>query len=290
MILIMLFFTANLWGLFEVGQGFVYRIPVINHKTIIADIWNGFVAVFLATPCSAPFLGTALSFTLTQGPWTVLMIFVCMAFGFGFPYILLTLIPPSWVPLPKPGRWMKTLKETLGWGMYMTALWLIWILDDHMTIFPFLLFIFPVIALFRQKIIFIVNLSLFVCVAVILLMLSSPKASLPFEGEAKVQEHVSGGKIVVVKLSAKWCISCALIDHQIFQDPEILRMTSDSRVEIITGEWTQPSTDISAYLALKNRLGIPLIVIYGPKLPQGIVLSEFPSKEEVIKALHDVGL
>ncbi len=288
MISIIFFFAANLWGIFEIGQGIVYRIPTINHKTIIADLWNGFVAVFLATPCSAPFLGTALSFTLTQDAVTIFFIFTFMATGFGLPYIFLILIPPQWIPLPKPGIWMKNFKNILGFGMYGTGIWLMWIFLDHITFFQYFLAILPVAILFQKKRLFWISLGCFITGSVILVILSTPKIALPFQGEIAIQEHVMKGKTVIVKINAKWCLSCALIEHRIFQDPEILELTSNPDIQIIKGDWTHPSPEISTYLKLKNRLGIPLIVIYGPKNKQGITLSEFPSKSEIIKAISDV--
>ena len=288
MISIMFFFAKNLWGMFEIGQGIVYRIPTINHKTIIADLWNGFMAVFLATPCSAPFLGTALSFTLTQEPLSIFLIFILMAIGFGLPYIFLTLIPPQWIPLPKPGKWMRNFKMGLGWGMYFTGVWLIWVFMDHITFLSYLLLILPLVTLLRQKLLFWISIFCFIFGSIILVNWSTPKPSIPFQGENKIQEYVMEGKVVLVKITAKWCLSCNLIEHRIFQDAEILEQTSDPKIEIITGDWTKPSPEISAYLKLKNRLGIPLIVVYGPKNKQGIILSEFPSKSEVLKAISGV--
>jgi suppressor for copper-sensitivity B len=287
MISIMFFFTANLWSVFEVGQGIVYRIPTVNHKSIIADLWNGFVAVFLATPCSAPFLGTALSFTLTQSPITIFLIFTSMAIGFGLPYILLSIIPPSYIPLPKPGIWMKTFKNILGWGMYGTGIWLTWILLDHITLSSYALMILPILILIRKKILFWIGLILFLASSIILLRLSSPKVGIPFEGETKIQEYITQDKVVIVKITAKWCLSCQLIDHQILSSSAIM---NNPKIQIITGDWTKPNSKIESYLKIKNRLGIPLIVIYGPKNKQGIILSEFPSKTEVLNALQAAGM
>ena len=106
---------------------------------------------------------------------------------------------------------------------------------------------------------------------------------------SKIQEHLLEGKTVVSKITAKWCLSCQALDHIIFQDLDILRIMDHPDVEIVTGDWTKPNPKIESYLKMKNRLGIPLVVIYGPKNKKGITLSEFPSKQEVLNAFQEVG-
>lgn len=281
---VIFFFTANLWGLFEIGQGLVYRIPVMNKKTITADLWNGFISVFLATPCSAPFLGTALSFTLTQSFSTIFMIFAFMGIGFGLPYLLLSIIPPQYIPLPKPGAWMKHFKNILGFGMYITGLWFLWILSDHVDFGP-LLMVLPILILIRKKHIFYTGLFIFLISCVALLTYFPQTEYVSRDVEKKIQSHIEKNKIVITKITAKWCLNCKILDHQIINIPEI---KNNTKVKILTLDWTKPNARIKQYLQSKNRLGIPLIVIYGPGNKKGITLSEFPSKDEVLEAIKNV--
>ena len=279
MIIVMFFFTANLWGRFEVGQNFIYRIPAVSQESPIGDIWNGFIAVFLATPCTAPFLGGALSYALSQSYHEILGIFLVMALGFSLPYILFFLLPSAWIRLPKPGIWMKYLKTILGMGMYLTSLWLLWIFSDYIP-YPCLLMVFPFLILFPYRFIFLITVISFIGFSIVSLYWESQKHKVDFLEEHQIVQLIDEKRPIILKVTAKWCVTCKILEKKLFSDQHVLSFDPI----ILSADWTRPNEKIRVYLQSKMRSGIPLFVIYGPKAKQGIVLSEYPNVEEVVNS------
>jgi suppressor for copper-sensitivity B len=261
---ICLVFAANLWGLFQVplpaiagDLALVADHRTRNHKVLGAFL-TGVFATVLATPCSAPFVGTAIGFALSRGGTEIFAIFLAMAIGLSLPYLAVAAAPHLAVMLPRPGRWMVWLRKALGVSMAATALWLGWILAGQVG-----------------------------------LLHATPANQAQGEAvrwqafdQASIPELVAQGKTVFVDVTADWCITCKANKALLIDPPPVSTMLNQDNVVPMVADWTRPDPAISRFLAQHGRYGIPLNVVYGPKAPQGIVLPEVCTVETIVQAIR----
>jgi suppressor for copper-sensitivity B len=262
--LICLVFAANLWGWFEVPLPAMAGDLALatdrrarNHK-VLGAFMTGVFATVLATPCSAPFVGTAIGFALSRGGTEIFAIFLAMSIGLAAPYLAVAAAPHLAVMLPRPGRWMLWLKKVLGLSMAATALWLGWILAGQVG-----------------------------------LLRAAPADQARGEAvhwtrfdQAAIPELVAQGKTVFVDVTADWCLTCKANKALLIDPPPVSTLLNQDHVVAMVADWTRPDPAISRYLAHHNRYGIPLNVVYGPKAPEGIVLPEVCTAETIVQALR----
>ncbi|MCK5556293.1 MAG: thioredoxin family protein, partial [Alphaproteobacteria bacterium] len=253
LIVVLAVFAANMWGLFEISlPWFIAKnMPVRkeHEPTLIGHFLTGAFATLLATPCSAPFLGTAIGFALAGGEMDILIVFTFLGFGMASPYMVLALSPRLFRYMPKPGKWMVTLKKILALALVFTALWLF---------------------------------------SVLVALVSAPVA--PDDGwvwfdEALIEPAVEEGRIVVVNVTADWCLTCKVNESMAFGRKEVRKILSGSNVLCLQADWTHRDEKIAAYLRKYGKFGIPFNIIYGPGVPEGIILGELFGKQAVINAL-----
>jgi suppressor for copper-sensitivity B len=250
---VVLFFAANLWGFFEIQMPrFLgnFATSFGYHETLAAHFMSGFFATLLATPCSAPFLGTAMGFALSQSAPIILLIFGCVGLGMSMPYLALAAFPESVRWLPKPGAWMITLKKGLALLLAGTALWLGWVLYQQLQ---------PVHAVAASE-------------------------WVPFN-EAAIDQYVGSGKSIFVDVTADWCVTCKYNEKVVLNDPEVMAELKRQSVVLMKADWTKRNPDIAAYLMKHGRAGIPFYAFYTPH-HDPILLSEFLTKKKVLNALH----
>jgi suppressor for copper-sensitivity B len=261
---ICLAFAANLWGLFEVPLPAMAGDLALatdrrarNHK-VFGAFMTGVFATVLATPCSAPFVGTAIGFALSRGGTDIFAIFLAMSLGLALPYLAVAAAPHLAVMLPRPGRWMVGLRKVLGLSMAATALWLAFILAGQL-------------GLLRET------------------PLAQAKGEVvhwqAFD-QAAIPDLVAQGKTVFVDVTADWCITCKANKALLIDPPPVSTLLNQDNVVAMVADWTKPDPAISRYLAHHNRYGIPLNVVYGPKAPEGIVLPEICTAETIVQAIR----
>ncbi|MEZ0223450.1 MAG: protein-disulfide reductase DsbD family protein [Alphaproteobacteria bacterium] len=250
--LIVLFFAANMWGLFEVPlPRFIAKNIPAKHEhepTLAGHFLTGVFATLLATPCSAPFLGTAIGFALSRGAFEIFTIFTFLGLGLALPYIALALSPRLFKYMPKPGKWMVTLKKVLAAALLVTALWLASVIVTLQTM--------PALDDGWEKL---------------------DQAAIP----ALVQE----GKVVVVDVTADWCLTCKANKKFVLDQPDIVEAMSHDNIVRMQADWTSHDESVAAYLRQFGRYGIPFNVIYGPGAPEGISLPELLTKKDITDAL-----
>jgi len=307
MIVILTIFAANLLGLFEI------TLPWrLQSKLSHADGSPGYAGYFatgafaavLATPCSAPFLGTAVAFALAGRAVDVLVIFTAMGVGLALPYLLVAARPALIGRLPKPGRWMVALKMVLGGLLALTALWLFWVLDGVAGTWAVLavavLMALAVVLLALRLPGLAPGLRAAGLGAVLLAALAAPALTpapapqrlsgadaadwQPFE-RAAIADHVAAGRTVFVDVTADWCLTCKA-NKALVLDREPVRSTlAKDGIVALRADWTRPDEGISRYLASFDRYGIPFNAVYGPGAPEGIALPEILSAQAVLDAL-----
>ncbi|MBU6474752.1 MAG: thioredoxin family protein [Alphaproteobacteria bacterium] len=252
LIAVLLVFAANMWGFFEIPlPRFVAHHLTRRHEhapTMLGHFLTGAFATLLATPCSAPFLGTAISFALARQAADIFTVFTFMGLGLAAPYILLALSPRVFKYMPKPGNWMLAFKKILAAALFLTALWL-----GH----------------------------------VLLTIETQPTLDAgwqPFD-QTQISRDVAQGDTVFVDITADWCLTCKANMRLVLDRPDVEAAMAVPNVVLMQGDWTHHDARISAYLNAYGRYGIPFNIVYGPGAPNGIILSELLSKREVLNAL-----
>ncbi len=254
LIVILAVFAANMWGLFEIPlpRFIAHNLPAQHEHepTLLGHFLTGAFATLLATPCTAPFLGSAVGFALAGEISDIFIVFTFLGLGLAFPYILLALSPRIFKYMPKPGTWMIVMKKILAAALALTAAWLLSVLitvstqpalDDGWTTFD----------------------------------------------EALIKPAVDEGKTVIVDVTADWCLTCKANKRLVLDQPDVEDALFAPNMLRLQADWTQRDETIAAYLRKYGRYGVPFNIVYGPGAPNGIILSELLSKKEVMRALSE---
>jgi len=299
-------FAANLFGCFEIplpewaqrfGRGHGDPNSLAGHFSA------GMFATLLATPCSAPFLGTAVGFALSRGVFDIACIFIALGLGMALPYLAVAAWPGLARRLPRPGRWMITLRRLLGLVMLGTAGWLLSVMavetGPHITgiVAVLMLFILGLLVLARKvpqrpRLVVVGLLTL----AALGISLTPPPhhtgkderlKSLwqPLDRDA-IAKMVGEGKVVLVDVTADWCITCQVNKATVIYRGRVAEALARGEVVPMQGDWTRPSDDIANYLAGFGRYAIPFDAVYGPGAPDGIALPELLTEDAVMEAVE----
>lgn len=311
---ILVLFALNLFGVFEVSVAPNELADKTHQATgLRRSAAEGVLAVVLATPCSAPFLGTAVGFALASSAWTIIAIFVMLGLGLAAPFVVLTLTPGAARLLPKPGAWMGILKEVLGFALIGTVVWLFWILGQ-MTgadgIVQLIIFLggLALWAWFFGKIQYrfegvrkwLMTLAAALVVAGIGWYVLDFERQQAASGqtaaagdiqwrkwtEAAVQEELETGNIVFVDFTADWCITCKVNERTIIDTQAVKAAIADNGVVTFKADWTNPDERIRKKLAEYGKGGVPMYLVYHPEHPnEPQVLPEVLTVDLLVEAL-----
>ncbi len=305
---VLTFFACNLLGFFEIGlpQTVAELTNPRKHPHLASDFAVGALATLLATPCSAPFLGTAIAFALASSWREILAVFFLLGVGMGLPYFAVALWPRLASALPRPGAWMVWLSRLLGLGLAATALWLLYVLRHQMersaVVFVALCMGAIGLQLFLRHKGYLRFLTIPVLAAALLgafglgFVASAPSASSPESGawetfdEAALARRLSEGKIVFVDVTADWCLTCKVNKRlTLARDDVRARLFDDPRVAALQADWTNPNPLVMDFLKKHGRYGIPFNIVFGPGAPQGLPLPEILTPSIVIEAIDKAG-
>ncbi len=261
----------------------------------------------LATPCTAPFLGTAVGFALSRGTLEIFAVFAVLGIGLALPYLAVAAAPGLATRLPRPGPWMVKVRWVLGCALAATAVWLLTVLARHSGEGPALavgaLTARAAAALYlRHRVAGLGRaagaLTAGLAVAAFLVPAgdgagwpkANPDARLdalwsPFE-KAAIRRLVITGKVVFVDVTADWCLTCQINKSLVLTRGDVYRRLSGDGVVAMQADWTRPDDAISRYLASFGRYGIPFDAVYGPGAPDGIALPELLTEGTVLEALE----
>ena len=297
-------FAANLFGVFEITlpESWMTRLSSRFGQGYVEDFLTGALAAVLATPCSAPLLGTAIAFALTGTSGEIFVVFTTMGLGLASPYIAVAARPGFLSRLPKPGRWMIGLKIALGVLLAGTVAWLSWVLIGVTSSTLTWLVLFglglAVVAArayqVQPKMVLLwgmaTALGLALATPSLLPTGSADKADLlasywvEFD-RSQIAREVSQGKTVFVDVTADWCLTCKANKTLVLDREPVLGALGESAVVAMRADWTRPSPVIQAYLESNGRYAIPFNIVYGPDAPEGIILSELLSANAILEAL-----
>jgi thiol:disulfide interchange protein len=315
LLIVLMVFIASLLGLFEFNFG--SSLGSILNKEItkreekknifIPNFFSGILAVLLATPCSAPFVGVAISFALASEKQEIFLIFAAMSLGLSLPYLLLIIFPGAVKLLPKSGPWMLRIKQLMAGFLAATAIWIIYILIDNIG------FISAIIAgccaaliLLFFKIISKINLSKtsLIFAAIVFCALISATLIIPNHlaylskmmikseqenwikfDEKEIANLVSQGKTVLIDITADWCITCKANKLLVLDSAEVKDKIKNDKIVAMRGDLTKHNEEIFNFMKKYHRYGIPFNIVFGPAAPEGILVSELLSKKALLETI-----
>jgi suppressor for copper-sensitivity B len=275
---------------------------------ILEAFLAGVFATLLATPCSAPFVGTAVGFAFARGPSEIFVIFLCLGIGMALPYWMAALFPGCVRWLPRPGPWMLVVRKFLGILLLGTAAWLIFVLWSIAGVWTAGITTVLLACLLGYRALISAPIKGGVAVyasrrsgwitaglAIVPLVFSLSAAasvSQPAAGREwqmfnldSLPGIIANGNTVLVDVTATWCLTCKVNDLRVLENAEVRSRLQQSHVIRMRANWSRPNPSIADYLRRFGRYGIPFDVVYGPGRPQGEVLPELLTTNALLHAI-----
>ncbi|WP_159681613.1 protein-disulfide reductase DsbD [Luteimonas sp. 9C] len=279
----------------------------------VGDFFTGVLACVVASPCIAPFMGGALAYAFTASTPMALAVFLMLGLGLALPFLLIGLVPALADRLPKPGAWMETLKQVLAFPMYLTALWLAWVLGKQRGVDAMALLVagMTVLALAlwwferRRWTGHALHRGLALALALVALlpvfavgMLTAPVATTAAASAdgariAYAADRLAAlraaGTPVFVNMTADWCVTCKANERRVLSGDAFKTALADAGAAYMVGDWTNVDPEIGAFLEAHGAVGVPLYVVYPAGGGDGVVLPALLSDAIVVDALGRAG-
>jgi len=283
--------SLNLIGFFEFNFGLGNTGQKLTQgSSLSSSFFTGTLATIVATPCTAPFMGAAMGYAITQPPIVSLTVFAAIGLGLALPYLLLSFIPQTRTLLPKPGAWMNTFKQFLAFPMLASTIWLIWVLNQQSGSYGVLLILLGMLAISfsvwlahikttgAKKKITHTLIVIFLLLPILSLayiessvLQKTQEASIDgktfgaqFSPES-LSKHLKGDQPIFVEMTAAWCITCKINHTVAINTNATKRLFRENNVQFLIGDWTNKDDTITKYLASFDRNGVPLYVFYGAR-------------------------
>ncbi len=280
---------------------------VQNQKDLTSSFFTGVLAVVVASPCTAPFMGPALGLALLQPGLKSIVIFLALGIGFSLPYLILSIYPQLLSKLPKPGEWMQTLKQIMAFPMWASALWLAWVLSsqvDMQSVFAVLLGALLIALglwlmektqnsasiLRRLTLIFSLGLMIF---SIWLLPITSDNNSPSLKNEEnafsvqKLNSLRSEQKMVFLNFTADWCITCKVNEAIALNQDKVKKVLDEKNIIYLKADWTRKDPEIASMLASYGRTGVPLYLLF-PSQGDPIILPELLTEDLLLDFLKEI--
>jgi thiol:disulfide interchange protein DsbD len=306
---LLFFLGLSLAGQFEIGLTLTSAGGSLAAKQgYSGSFFTGVLAVVVATPCTAPFMGAALGYALAQSAAVTFAVFTALALGLALPYVALTM-QPAWTRLlPKPGVWMEVLKQAVAVPIFGTAIWLAWVLaraygaDTLLALLPaFLLLAIAGWFLGRwpakrwatavAALIILGAVALSVIAPTRLARASQAAVATAQKGDwepwsaGAVARYQAQGRPVMVDFTASWCLSCQVNERVALDQPSVQKAFQDANVALLKADWTRGDDAITQTLASLGRSGVPAYALYAPGQSQPQMLPEALTPGIVIDAV-----
>jgi len=300
-------FALNLMGAFEfkLPSSLSTSAATAGDDSYKGHFLQGMLATVLATPCTAPFLGTAVAFALAAESSVILLIFAALGVGMALPWLLIAVFPRTAKLLPKPGRWMQWVKPIFATMMLATTVWLTTLLKNFISNEVFLaltvglsVLTLVIIGKGHGRKALILSIGGFLVLAAIVgttLILTADRwvNKLPQDHhwqpltQQRIDEAVASGQTVFVDVTADWCVTCQANKVGVLLQDPVFTALGQEHVTRLRGDWTKANERITQYLKANNTFGVPFNKVYGPGAPDGITLPVVLSKDKVMDALED---
>lgn len=266
------------------------------------SFFTGVLATVVASPCTAPFMGTALGFAVTQPTYIALLVFAALGLGMALPVLVLSYSPKLLGKIPKPGPWMEQLKQFLAFPLYATAVWLCWVVGRQVGVNGMAALLLGCVLItlaiwcWQGK---LVKRTLALCCAVLaLLIISGPLLEPSFEtptanadsqtySPERLSQLRQQGKPVFVNITADWCITCLANEKTTLSSNKVKQAMQAAGMHYLKGDWTHRDPQITALLQQYQRTGIPLYIVFGAdSAGLGTLLPQILTIDTVVDAIH----
>ena len=278
-----------------------------NSSGYSSSFFTGVLAVVVASPCTAPFMGAAIGYALIQPSFVTLPVFISLGLGFCIPYLILSVKPNLISSLPKPGQWMETLKEFFAFPMFATSLWLIWVfsiqtgadalIDLLISLLVISLILWTVRKLDSKKskiLLFIAGL-IFISTQLISINNLGPTSNNPqVEEKNKIpwysgieDDYKKNDQAYLINFTAAWCITCQANDKIALSRPSVVEYMSNNNINYVVADWTNRDKEILDVLNIYGRSGVPLYVFWKPGMDKSIVLPAILTESLVLDTIRN---
>ena len=312
--LLMFGLGLSMSGVWHVGGRWTGAGHALTTKSgPLGDFFTGVLAVVVATPCTAPFMGAALAWAFTAPPLIALLVFLVLGLGLALPFLLIGFVPALAHRLPRPGAWMETFKQALAFPLYLTAAWLAWVLTRQRGadaigwwLFAAVLLAFSAWAWTRARTTghrWAMVAAVLAAVALawplrVIHTMPRPDATAtlaaPSEGitpvpfsEQRLADLRAAGRVVFVNMTADWCVTCKANERAVFRSDGFRSAMSAANAVYMVGDWTDVDPALTAFLQRYRAVGVPLYVVFPRNGGEGQVLPVVLTGDGVRAALTD---
>ena len=263
LLVLLLIFTLITFDLIKINFfqkyfniNFLNRLANKNNL-FISNFTTGILSTLLATPCTAPLVGSAISFALSQNYLLSIPIFIIMGLGKSLPYFIFIIKPNILFYVPKPGIWMKYIKVFIGFMLLISLLWLGKLLLNHYIYFS--------------------------------KNYQTEDAYNKWEdfNKEKLLYYIDNNHKVFVDITAEWCINCKINKNFVLEDQEVQDFFKENNIKLMRADWTFPDIEILNFIKEYNRFGIPFNITFSVDHPEGYIFSEILKKTNLLKVLSD---
>jgi thiol:disulfide interchange protein DsbD len=253
--LVLFILALNLFGFFEFSMPAIGGLPK-SQGDYQASFISGVITTIVASPCTAPFMGTALTAAISQPNIVGFGIFTFLGLGLALPFVVLSAFPSLLNFIPKPGRWMINLKRGLGVILIACVIWLLWVFGIQTGMGD-------------------------------LSKLYKPSHEIQWQdySSAMVMQARQTGHGVFIDFTAAWCINCQVNDRLVLQDPDVVRAFKDNGIVAFKGDWTKYDPVITQALASYGRDSIPVYVYYPPGSDAPVILPQLITPKMVLERI-----
>jgi thiol:disulfide interchange protein DsbD len=301
--LLMATIGLNLFGVFELPLGFAGAGDHLAQSGgAKGAFFTGALAVVVASPCTAPFMGAALGFALTQPILSAASVFLALGLGFAAPFTIVSFSPALVRLLPKPSHWMNAFKQAMAFPMFATAIWLLWVLarqsgTDAVIIglavglgIALVVWLCRITRGFWSWAVGIAGAAALMISSALALIPPVPSSQPMWQpwSEQALASARQTGRPVLVDFSAAWCVTCLVNERVALNDADVMKRLKESHVVTLKGDWTNPDPAITAALHQFGRDGVPLYVLYAPG-GKATVLPQILTPHIVLAALAKAG-
>jgi thiol:disulfide interchange protein DsbD len=308
MIFLLFFMALSLAGMFDLGLTLTGAGDELTRSGgYSGSFFTGVLATVVATPCTAPLMGAAVGYALSQSAVITFAVFTALAIGLALPYLVLTFVPGWAKRMPKPGSWMVTFKQFTSLPLFLTSVWLIWVYGrlsggapgnsaDHIARLLTGLVVLAVagwiLGQWPTHRWGYVAASVTIALAVIIPLRVAHSDRLqwkPFSADA-LQAAETHGKPVFVDFTAAWCLSCQVNEKAVLEDGDVEKELLRRHYVLLRADWTHYDPEITATLNRVGRSGVPTYVVFsGTRDGSSHVLPEFPTRNVVLNAIRQTG-
>ena len=285
------------------------KLGGVGSNSVFGSFLTGVLAVIVASPCTAPFMGAALGYALIQPSGTTMPVFASLGIGFAIPYLILAIYPNLINSLPKPGKWMETLKQFFAFPMFATSLWLVWIFSLQTSVDALINLL--VIILVISLLLWLLTLTksqfsksiLWLSIIFVVIFHGIKFDSINYEGAKTIpnqkyselnvwnanieQSFKEKNQAYLINFTAAWCITCQANDKIALSRPRIKEYMKNNDIEYIVADWTNKNTDILSALEKYNRNGVPLYIFWKPGMNESLILPAILTEQILLDSFEN---